>query len=66
MRKISKTFLSLLTSTTVVLSMAQSPGAVPQIRRVVTSVDSAGKAVVLFDDKVDMSSLRSPNPAGDM
>jgi mannose-6-phosphate isomerase-like protein (cupin superfamily) len=48
------------------VSMAQTASGVAQIRRVVTSVNSAGKAVVLFDDKVDMSSLRSPNPAGDV
>jgi len=39
---------------------------VPQVRRVVTQVNEAGKAVVLFDDKIDLSTLRSPNPAGDV
>jgi len=44
-------------------SWAQSA---PQVRRVVTEVNEAGKAVVLFDDKIDLSTLRSPNPAGDV
>jgi len=66
MNSIHKIILTLFVASSVAVCLAQTPSGVPQIRRVVTSVDSAGKAVVLFDDKVEMSSLRSPNPAGDM
>jgi len=42
---------------------AQQP---PEVRRVVTKLDSSGKAVVMFDGAVQLKSLRSPNPAGEM
>jgi mannose-6-phosphate isomerase-like protein (cupin superfamily) len=42
---------------------AQQP---PEVRRVVTKIDSAGKAVVMFDGAVQLKSFRSPNPAGEM
>jgi mannose-6-phosphate isomerase-like protein (cupin superfamily) len=38
----------------------------PEVRRVVTKLDDSGKAVVMFDGKVPLASLRSPNPAGEM
>jgi len=38
----------------------------PQVHRVVTGINSEGKAVALFDGAVPLQSLRSPNPAGDM
>src|SRR6266704_2029123 len=38
----------------------------PEVRRVVTKIDSSGKAVAMFDGKVQLTSLRSPNPAGEM
>jgi mannose-6-phosphate isomerase-like protein (cupin superfamily) len=38
----------------------------PEVRRVVTKLDASGKAVVMFDGKVQLKSLRSPNPAGEM
>lgn len=44
---------------------AQAPQA-PQVRRVVTALDSSGKAIALFDGVVPLTSLRSPNPAGEM
>jgi mannose-6-phosphate isomerase-like protein (cupin superfamily) len=37
-----------------------------EVRRVVTKLDEAGKAVVMFDGAVALKSFRSPNPAGDM
>ena len=37
-----------------------------EVRRVVTKLDSAGKAVVMFDGAVPLKSFRSPNPAGEM
>ena len=37
-----------------------------QVHRVVTGINSEGKAVALFDGAVPLQSLRSPNPAGDM
>lgn len=48
---------------------AQSPAsdAKPaEVRRVVTKLDEAGKAVVMLDGPVALKSFRSPNPAGDM
>jgi len=38
----------------------------PEVRRVVTKLDSSGKAVVMFDAAVQLKSFRSPNPAGEM
>jgi len=38
----------------------------PEVRRVVTKLDSSGKAVVMFDGSVQLKSFRSPNPAGEM
>lgn len=37
-----------------------------EVRRVVTTLDSAGKAVVMSDGAVPLKTLRSPNPAGEM
>ena len=42
---------------------AQQP---PEVRRVVTKLDSSGKAVVMYDGSVQLKSFRSPNPAGEM
>ena len=38
----------------------------PEVRRVVTQIDSSGKAVVMLDGKVQLTSFRSPNPASEM
>ncbi len=38
----------------------------PEVRRVVTALDANGKAVVMFDSAVALTSLRSPNPATEM
>src|SRR5437660_3322396 len=38
----------------------------PEVRRVVTKLDDSGRAVVMFDGKVQLKSFRSPNPAGEM
>ncbi len=38
----------------------------PEVRRVVTKIDSSGKAAVMFDGAVQLKSFRSPNPAGEM
>src|SRR5258708_32202476 len=32
-----------------------------EVRRVVTKIDEAGKAVVMFDERVQMSGVRPPN-----
>jgi mannose-6-phosphate isomerase-like protein (cupin superfamily) len=37
-----------------------------EVRRVVTTIDKQGKAVVLFDGGVPLQTMRSPNGAGDM
>jgi len=42
---------------------AQQP---PEIRRVVTKLDASGKAVVMVDGQVQLTSFRSPNPANEM
>src|SRR6266446_6180898 len=42
---------------------AQQP---PEVRRVVTKIDSSGKAVAMFDGQVQLTSFRSPNPASEM
>jgi len=38
---------------------AQQP---PEVRRVVTKIDSSGKAVVMLDGQVQLTSFRSPSP----
>lgn len=38
----------------------------PEVRRVVTTLDTNGRAVTLADGPVALKSLRSPNPAGEM
>jgi len=38
----------------------------PEVRRVVTKIDSSGKAVAMFDGHVQLTSFRSPNPASEM
>ncbi|NVO17900.1 MAG: cupin domain-containing protein [Rhodoplanes sp.] len=48
------------------LTVATADAQTPEVRRVVTALDSNGKAVALFDGKVALKSLRSPNPAGEM
>src|SRR5438046_9061271 len=42
---------------------AQQP---PEGRRVVTKIDSSGKAVAMFDGQVQLTTFRSPNPASEM
>jgi hypothetical protein len=42
---------------------AQQP---PEVRRVVTKIDASGKAVVMLDGQVQLTSFRSPNPASEM
>src|SRR5258708_27555418 len=37
-----------------------------EVRGVVTRLDSSGRAVAMFDGKVQRASWRSPNPAGEM
>lgn len=37
-----------------------------EVRRVVTGLDSSGKAVAIYDSAVPLATLRSPNPAGDI
>jgi mannose-6-phosphate isomerase-like protein (cupin superfamily) len=49
-----------------VSAFAQQQQKAPEIRRVVTKLDSSGRAVVMFDSAVPLTSLRSPNPAGEM
>ena len=39
---------------------------VEQVHRIVTGLDRSGKAVVLFNDEVPLTSIRSPNPAGEI
>ena len=44
----------------------QQPQKITEIRRVVTKLDASGKAVAMFDGIVQLKSMRSPNPAGEM
>ena len=45
------------------VSAQQKP---PEVRRVVTGLDAAGKAVAMYDSAVPLTSYRSPNPAAEM
>ena len=47
-------------------AFAQQQGAASHIRRVVTALDSTGKAVILADSEMPLPSMRSPNPAGEL
>jgi mannose-6-phosphate isomerase-like protein (cupin superfamily) len=38
----------------------------PEVRRVVTKIDASGKAVVMLDGQVQLTSFRSPNPASEI
>jgi mannose-6-phosphate isomerase-like protein (cupin superfamily) len=38
----------------------------PEVRRIVTGLDAAGKAVATYDSAVPLTSYRSPNPAAEM
>ena len=38
----------------------------PEVRRVVTKIDESGKALVMLDGIVQLTALRSPNPAAEM
>ena len=53
----------LLAGTGAAFAQQQKPS---EIRRLVTGLDAAGKAVVLFDSSVALTSFRSPNPATEM
>ena len=47
-------------------SFAQTPTTTGDVRRVVTKLDDAGKAVVMIDEKVPLTAGRSPNGVGDV
>lgn len=38
----------------------------PEVRRIVTGLDASGKAIIMFDSAMSLTSFRSPNPAGEM
>ena len=46
--------------------VAQEPPRPAEVRRVVTGLDTAGKAVVLFDSAVALNAARTPNAVGDL
>ena len=48
------------------LAQQAQPQKPAEVRRVVTKLDAAGKAVVMFDGGVPLNSFRSPNPTGDI
>lgn len=62
MKKLGLIFISMVVSGAVCAQSAQTP----EVRRVVTALDAGGKAVAIFDGEVPLTSLRSPNPAGEM
>ena len=47
-------------------SVAQSPTKTGELRRVVTKLDAAGKAMVMSDEKVPLLATRSPNGVGEI
>jgi Cupin domain len=51
---------------TTVAATAQNAPVTGEVRRVVTKLDSAGKAVVMFDNLVPLVAARSPNGTAEM
>jgi mannose-6-phosphate isomerase-like protein (cupin superfamily) len=62
----SKLWLAVLSAVLMFAGFAVAQQKPPEIRRVVTGLDSAGKAIAMFDSAVPLTSFRSPNPAAEM
>ena len=69
MRRLSTVYALTVLATaaaTTVGATAQNAPATGEVRRVVTKLDSAGKAVVMFDNQVPLVAGRSPNGTAEM
>jgi mannose-6-phosphate isomerase-like protein (cupin superfamily) len=60
------TLMSVLMVALIAATSAFAQTKAPEVRRVVTALDANGRAVALADGPVPLTSLRSPNPAGEM
>jgi mannose-6-phosphate isomerase-like protein (cupin superfamily) len=61
-----KIFAAALVAALISTGVAIAQSKPPEVRRVVTTLDANGRAVMLADGPVALKSLRSPNPAGEM
>ena len=61
-----KALLTLMALALIATTSAFAQNKAPEVRRVVTALDATGRAVALADGAVPLTSLRSPNPAGEM
>lgn len=61
-----KALLMVMALALIATTSAFAQNKAPEVRRVVTALDSNGRAVALADGAVALTSLRSPNPAGEM
>ena len=61
-----KTRIAVVLTLLVVAASALAQQKPAEVRRLVTGLDAKGKAVVLYDGGVPLTSFRSPNPAGEM
>ena len=60
------TLIAAIALSLVVTTSAVAQSKAPEVRRVVTALDANGRAVAMADGAVPLTSLRSPNPAGEM
>lgn len=61
-----KALLTVMALALIATTSAFAQNKAPEVRRVVTALDANGRAVALTDGAVPLTSLRSPNPAGEM
>ena len=61
-----KALLMVMALALIATTSAFAQNKAPEVRRVVTALDANGRAVALADGAVALTSLRSPNPAGEM
>lgn len=61
-----KALLTVMALALIATTSAFAQNKAPEVRRVVTALDANGRAVALADGAVPLTSLRSPNPAGEM
>ena len=61
-----KALLMVMALALIATTSAFAQNKAPEVRRVVTALDANGRAVALADGAVPLTSLRSPNPAGEM
>ncbi len=61
-----KILLTVMALVLIATTSAFAQNKAPEVRRVVTALDANGRAIALADGPVALTSLRSPNPAGEM